>query len=309
MSATATNETAEETVADERCASCGTAGGNDVTLKNCNGCFLVKYCGVECQRNHRSEHKRACKKRAAELKDELLFKQPESTDLGDCPICQLPIPLERTQDERRYATYPCCSKVVCIGCMHANLLREREERLALSCPFCRRPVPKSKKEINLLIKKRAEANDPFALCSLGRDHSREGDCATATQYWKKAALLGNIASHFQLAGAYYEGRDGVEKDMKKEIYHLEQAAIGGHVFARHNLGVVEEQNGNIERAVKHFTIAANLGDDESMKELKEGYSRGVVSKEDFEAALRAHKAVDAMKSPQRDEAEAALRMM
>ena len=34
------------------------------------------------------------RKRAAVLRDELLFKQPESSHLGDCPICCLPLPLD-----------------------------------------------------------------------------------------------------------------------------------------------------------------------------------------------------------------------
>jgi formylmethanofuran:tetrahydromethanopterin formyltransferase len=56
--------------------------------------------------------------------------------------------------------------------------------------------------------------------------------------------------------------------------------------------------------VKHFIIAANLGYDDSIKGLKEYYTNGQVSKEDFAAALRAHKAaVDATKSPQREGGE------
>ena len=65
------------------CASCGTAGGDDIKLKQCTACYLVKYCSVKCQRDHRKQHKKECKKRAAELRDEILFKQPESTHLGD----------------------------------------------------------------------------------------------------------------------------------------------------------------------------------------------------------------------------------
>ena len=65
----------------------------------------------------------------------------------------------------------------------------------------------------------------------------------------------------------------------------------------------------MDKAVKHFIIAVNLGLDESIKTLKEFYAKGVVSKEDFAAALRAHQAaVDATKSPQRDAAEAARNM-
>ena len=57
------------------CANCGQEGGDGVKLKNCTACLLVKYCGVECQKAHRKQHKKACKKRAAELEDERLYGQ------------------------------------------------------------------------------------------------------------------------------------------------------------------------------------------------------------------------------------------
>jgi len=67
--------------------------------------------------------------------------------------------------------------------------------------------------------------------------------------------------------------------------------------------VNEGRNGRIDRAVKHWIIAANLGHDGSIRELKNCYMNGYVSKEDFATALRAHQAaVDATKSPQRDAA-------
>ena len=301
-----TSEAAEaETVADERCASCGTAGGNDIKLKNCTACYLVKYCGVECQRNHRAEHKRECKRRAAELKDELLFKQPESTHLGDCPICLLPIlPIDTPQSKTRLCTYHCCSNVVCNGCVRANNLREIEARLSPTCPFCRHSLPRTDEEIFQLGMKRVEANDPFALCNVGTDHFERGDFTTAFKFWKKAAGLGNIQAHYLLSNVYDNG-EGVEQNMRKYEYHLEQAAIGGHVLARHNLAALEDERCNIERATKHLVIAANLGCDPSIKALKKYYSRGVISKEDFDSALRAYQvALGASKSPQRDAAEA-----
>ncbi|EJK68998.1 hypothetical protein THAOC_09785 [Thalassiosira oceanica] len=58
---------------DEACANCGKLGSDD-KLKNCTACRLVKYCGVDCQRAHRKKHKKACKQRVAELKDEQLYK-------------------------------------------------------------------------------------------------------------------------------------------------------------------------------------------------------------------------------------------
>lgn len=60
------------------CASCGIAEIDDVKLMDCDDCDLVRYCSDECQRDQKSEHEEECKKRAAELRDELSFKQPEA---------------------------------------------------------------------------------------------------------------------------------------------------------------------------------------------------------------------------------------
>lgn len=84
---------------------------------------------------------------------------------------------------------------------------------------------------------------------------------------------------------------------------MEEAAIGGHAWARHNLGYEEWENGRIERAVKHFIIAANLGNDKSIEILKKSYVEGLVTKDHFAAALRAHQAAVNAKSPQREAAE------
>ena len=70
------------------CAECGVDGG--VSLKTCKSCMLVKYCNADCQRKHWSTHKAECKRRAAELHDEVLFKDPLAKE--DCPICFLPMP-------------------------------------------------------------------------------------------------------------------------------------------------------------------------------------------------------------------------
>ena len=75
------------------------------------------------------------------------------------------------------------------------------------------------------------------------------------------------------------------------------------------LGVLRGNNGNIERAVKHLIISATQGFDLSIKAIMEEFKQGHVSKEDLATALRAHKAaVDATKSPQREEAERVMSM-
>eukprot|EP00984_Skeletonema_dohrnii_P031090 scaffold23165_cov83-Skeletonema_dohrnii-CCMP3373.AAC.3 len=72
------------------------------------------------------------------------------------------------------------------------------------------------------------------------------------------------------------------------------------------LGVREAEKGKSDRAMRHFFIAAKLGDDIAMGNVKKGYELGLVLKDEFCATLRAHQdAVDATKSPQREAAAAA----
>ena len=282
------------------CASCGIVEIDDIKLVPCDGCDLVRYCRDECRENHKSEHEEDCKNRGAELRDELLFKQPESSHLGDCPICSLPLP----PDPSKSSMYNCCSKVICKGCVYANAKREIEMRLQQSCPFCRENLPKTKEECGKQRMKRLEVNDPVAITAEGVDQYKNGDSRSAFDYFTKAAESGYAEAHYRLSILYRDG-DGVEKNKGKEIHHLEEAAIGGgHPGARYCLGANEWNNGKNERAVKHWIIAARQGDDDSMKELMEAFKIGFVSKEELASALRAHQAaVDATKSPQREAAE------
>ena len=229
-----------------------------------------------------------------------LFKQPESNDRGDCPICCLPLPIQTL------ALSSCCGTVVCEGCSYAYLLRKRGVNIEPTCPFYRHPVPETEEEIKKNLMKRVEANDHNALNKMGNICWKEGDYDGAFKYYTMAAELGDADAHFDLADMYRNGH-GVEKDEKKILFHLEEAAIRGHPCARFNLGCYENMNGRFERAVKHYIIAANLGFDESIQVLKEHYKDGGISKEDFAAALRAHHvAVKATKSPNREMAARAM---
>jgi tetratricopeptide (TPR) repeat protein len=291
----------EEQQADEVCASCGKAAVDDIKLKICTACKLVKYCSVECQKNHRPQHKKACKKRAAELHDDRLFTQPDGTHRGECSICCLPSPLDT--NKRRINS--CCCKMICLGCNYANEKREWEQGNKGKCPYCREPLPKTQEEVVQNLMKRIKANDPVALLQIGRERYVEGDYDGSFQYWTKALASGNIEAHYCLSIMYNKG-EGVEKDKKKEVYHLEEAAVGGHPSARYNLGCIEHKNGRMDRASKHFIISAKLGDNNALEEVKKYFLKGAVSKDDYEAALRGHQAaVDATKSAQRDEAEKA----
>jgi hypothetical protein len=136
------------------CAECGKEGG--ISLKVCKSCMLVKYCNAECQKNHWPKHKKECKQRAAELRDEALFKDPPAKE--DCPICFLPMPLnlvccmslpdatiesvpiyDFAEQNRKMSImdtetyYSCCGKTICKGCVYSSRKSGNHDK----CPFCK----------------------------------------------------------------------------------------------------------------------------------------------------------------------------
>ena len=141
------------------CANCGKGEEDSISLKSCTACKMVKYCSRDCQKAHRSQHKKECKKRAAELHDEALFKQPLKNE--DCPICSMCLPSLHTG--QRYMT--CCGKVICSGCIYAG--SKMDGNADQLCPFCRTPAATSDEEIIDQLKKRVEMGDAIAIYNLG----------------------------------------------------------------------------------------------------------------------------------------------
>jgi len=290
------------------CANCGKGEEETPKLKHCNACMMVKYCNRECQIAHRPQHKKECKKRAAELHDEKLFKQPPPKE--DCPICFLQLPCL----EKGSTYYACCGKVICRGCVCApkyddqgNLVDNEKQN---QCPFCRVVAPKSKKETIKRLNKRMEANDANAIYTLGCFY-RHGEYGFPQDYNKSLELY-HRAGELGYAGAYnnighaYETGNGVEIDMKKANHYYELAAIGGCAKARYNQGIVEAKAGKMDRAFKHLMIAVKDGDSESLVVIKKFYSNGFATKEYYTKALRSYQEyLGEIKSRQRDKAAAA----
>jgi TPR repeat protein len=145
------------------------------------------------------------------------------------------------------------------------------------CAFCREPVIYSEEEEDYKrVMKRVKANDPAALRQMGAIREKKGDYVGSFECYTKAAELGDLDAHYRLGILYDDGR-GVEKDEEKRGYRFEIAAIGGHPYARNRLGWIEWNSGNTGRAVKHFIIAANLGNEVSMKNLWKCYSTGHIT--------------------------------
>lgn len=291
------------------CALCGTAKVDNIKLnESCVSCDfdLARCCNDGSEEKHKPNDRQVRKKQEADIREDILFRQPESSHLGDCPICLVPLSL----DTNHSVMLSCCSKLICIGCYYARIcIRCEVEQMTKkesSCPFCRQPEPKTDSEIELYKMRRIRANDPVAMIEAGKRCYHSGDYAGAFDYFTRTSGLDGVVAeaHYCLSFMYMDGK-GVERNVMESLYHLEEAAIGGQPKARHDLGVHEMERGRIERAAKHFIIASNNGHDLSVKAIRELSAKGYVSRKDFVMALRAHKAaVDAARSPQREAAVA-----
>jgi tetratricopeptide (TPR) repeat protein len=283
------------------CANCGKAEEFEAKLKTCNACKLVKYCGRDCQIAHRPQHKNACKRRAAELRDEALFMQPPKRD--DCPICFLLLPEMPTGKAFR----ACCGKRICMGCAHEH---ELQSNGSPTCPFCRADTPSAKEHIKML-EKRVDANDANAIYQLGNKYF-EGDevCGIkkdvdkAVKLFHSAAELGCIEPCGRL-GVIYDKGEGAIKDKAKAMQYCEKGAMAGCVISRINLGINNANVGSFDRAIKHWLIAASCGDIRAVDLIKKAMAMGSATIDHYAQALRGYEQyLEEVKSSQRDRAAA-----
>ena len=138
------------------------------------------------------------------------------------------------------------------------------------------------------------------------------DSKKAHQLWMEAVELGGSKdAHYNLSLSYskYHKERGVEKDDKKELYHLEEAAMLGDAAARCKLGFYEGERGNWDRAKKHWTLSAAAGCKGCMERIKRGKKKGAVSNDEYKRTLRAHrKSLNLTRSAQRDGARERLNL-
>jgi len=256
---------------------------------------------VDCQRAHRKQHKKACKKRAAELKDERLYNQGHERPEGDfCPICTLPIPLPMS-DHSMYNA--CCMKRICNGCVVAA-----KKRGMIDCAFCRAPIPNNDTDTLARIQARVAKKDPEAIYFLGQKYffgslGLQKDMRKAVELYSEAAELGSAKALFSLGNAYELG-GGFQQDEAKAAEFYAKAAMQGHVSCRYNLGHIEAEKGNYDRTVRHYLISAKMGHKKSVENIKGMFMGGIATKEQFTEALEGYQdAVEEMKSHDRNEAK------
>ena len=174
-------------------------------------------------------------------------------------------------------------------------------------PILRAPPTTSDEEGIKRLKKLMEADNAYAFSILA-EYYAEGikgmpqDFAKAIELYLRAGELGCAEAYFNLGILYDYGRS-VEEDKKKAKHFYELAAMNGNLSARHNLGCMEIEADNHNRAYKHFILSARAGDKKSLDVVKTGFMHGIVTKDEYANTLRAHQKIqDEMKSDMRDKA-------
>lgn len=205
----------------------------------------------------------------------------------------------------------CCGKVICSGCYYAPVYDDQGNKVDnKKCPFCRTPPCDSDRETIRRFEKRMDLNDADAINQVGcfyhaGMYGYRQDYTKALELFHRSGELGYPKAYCSIGYVYDRGR-GEEVDKKKAMHYYELAAMGGDAQARSNLGMYEEEAGNTERALKHYMIAASAGDNDSLDCIKDMYSNGDATKEDYTTALQSYQTyLGEVKSKQRDEAAAA----
>ena len=299
------------TTPTKKCSACGGKGSN--TLKKCRNCMCVWYCDKKCQNKHWKEHKKECRliKKVLEERGGKLNLGTE-VDIGpleklpqreECPICMRLLPL----NAELQISSECCGKTLCRAC---GFQHQRKSSELPTCPFCRDPTPKSDEGILVLLRNRAEENDPGALRNIAMaygfgEYGLPVDQAKCIALLRQSADLGHPGAQFNLGAFHYEGGMGLERNREKGHQYYKEAAEGGHVVARHYLGFAIAMNANGDgvgvAAMRHWRLAASGGYKKSMKTLIRCFEDGFLYHGDLAETLQAmYLARAEMKSEDRD---------
>jgi TPR repeat protein len=158
------------------------------------------------------------------------------------------------------------------------------------CPFCEKDMQLFTNEegIRRLIERIENSSDDqekvqaLTMLAIFYDIGGRGvpqDSRKAHQLWMRAVELGGSKdSHYNLSHSYskYYDERGVQKDDKKALYHLEEAAMLGDAAARCELGTYEGERGNWDQAKKHWMLSAAAGCESCLEIIKRGKKKGAV---------------------------------
>ena len=288
---------------------CSKCGKKSNALMKCRACKCVWYCDKDCQNKHWKEHKKECKpiKKILEKRGGKLDVGTE-LDVGplgevppreECPICMQVLPIH----EKLSSYAVCCGKKLCGGCDYQHQMKSGE---TLTCAFCREPISQSAEEALVPLRKRVELKDPNAMFHMALEygyglHGLPVDQAKGKTLLCEAAGLGLPDAQFTLGDYYRHGHMGFEQNEEEALKYFKEAAEGGDVLSRHNVGMAEGRNGNYDAAMRHLRLSASSGDRKSIEFLISSFEVGMLRHGDLSETVHAfYRARAELKSDGRD---------
>ena len=237
----------------------------------------------------------------------------------DCAVCLVPLPYVNSE----VCYQICCGNRICWSCFNENwesVKKQNEEKnagkkISFACPFCREPVPTSDDgdEVeSAWLQARCLKNDHIALKLMG-GHYLSGTLHTpkdelkALDYFIRAVELGSPEACLFIASCYREGK-GVTINKERAAFFYRIGALRGDVAARHDIGFTEYNFGNHEIGIRHWKIAAEAGDQDSLDALKKIYNadskwpgKEFISKKCMDSLFRVcHDAQEEVKTEERE---------
>ena len=234
-----------------------------------------------------------------ELVEKMVFERgTERVDL--CPGCGLLLPLDWNEKD----FYRCCLREYCNGCI-LDIVNKRE--FLDSCPMCSQPAENNVVDIAHYTKASQDGN-PMATWMLGNESAAgtsglKKNVNAAIALWTLASELGCARAHCSLGDLFYP--EGDHHNLDAAILHYAEAAMSGNLYGRIQMAKVELSNfGSVERGLKHFIIASKMGSEKTLSVIRNLLAGGLATREQYKEALIGYQeAVEAMRSPSRDEAK------
>ena len=275
------------------CSNCETLQTETHKLIRCP-CHSVRYCNKDCQKKHRTQHKKECRRLLAEKKmkktKQITAKPPQEEEQeqgerkehnatetttndqeeerDECPICLEMIP----KIDAYFTRFVCCGNG-----LHDHCAEDlKSTKIGDNCPLCRAKAPTTKKEtikqLRPWVKKKIAWAQALIAGKYDRGEGVKQSYGTARKYYDLAAQQGNIGSMFNLGKLYHYGF-GVEQSYDRAFEYYEQAADLGLADAQFLTGIMYIMGTGVERspmkARELLVKSAAQGDENAIKALKQ----------------------------------------
>lgn len=151
-------------------------------------------------------------------------------------------------------------------------------------------VKQDKAEAKRLAEKAAELGEVKGVSLAAQVYEDEQNYTKALELYKKAAEQGEVKSLVMLAQLYYNGQ-GVAQDKEEALRYAQQAVRMGELSGLMVIGLVEEDKGEVEKALECYRKVAEIGFTPAFMRLAQMYYNGKgVEKDLAEAKKWAEKA-------------------